>query len=126
MTALPVDAPYVWEPLGADGIARCRFNTAAVVTEAVARRTMVDLGALTSGKRIPLLADIRKMKSLTREGRVFYDDVTDRFSALALLAGSPATRLIANFFIGMRRPKVPTQMFTNEEKALAWLRRYVV
>lgn len=126
LTATDVEAPYVWEPLGADGIAKIRFKAAAVITEAVARRAMVELGALTNGKRPPLLSDIRKMKSITREARIVFDNVTDRFSALALLAGSPATQLMANFFIGLRRPKVPTQMFTDEEKALTWLRRYVV
>jgi hypothetical protein len=66
------------------------------------------------------------VKSLTREARKYFDNVTESFSALALLAGSPATQLMVNFFIGMSRPKVPTHMFTDEEKALTWLRRHVV
>jgi hypothetical protein len=63
---------------------------------------------------------------VTREARVIFGGASDAFSALALLAGSPKTQLIANFFIGISRPKVPTQMFTDEEKALAWLRRHAV
>ena len=117
--------PYVMEPLGVDGVARVRYTVGAVLTEVVARRAMVDLGILTNGKRTPLLADIRQVKSLTREARKYLDDVADRFSALALLAGSPATQMMVNFFLGMRRPKIPTQMFTDEEKALTWLRRHV-
>ena len=120
-----VAAPYVVEPLGEDGVARIRYTVDAVLTEALARRAMADLGILTNGERRPLLADIRKVKSLTREARKYLDNAT-WFSALALLAGSPATQLMVNFFLGMTRPKVPTQMFTDEEKALAWLRRYVV
>ena len=119
-------APYVMEPLGADGIATFRYRAGTVLTEAIARSAMADLGIRTNGKRQPLLADIRKVKTLTREARVFFDNVTDKFSALALLAGSPATQLMVNFFLGMSRPKVPTRMFTDEEKALAWLRRHVV
>jgi hypothetical protein len=125
VTSTDVAPPYVLEPLGVDGVARIRYTVATVLTEAVARRAMAELGTLTNGGRPPLLADIRKVKSLTREARKYLDDAS-WFSALALLAGSPATQMMVNFFIGMSRPKVPTHMFTDEEKALAWLRRHVV
>lgn len=118
--------PYVWEPLGSDGIARITYKTGAIVTEDVARKTVAEVVALTSGKRIVLLADIRRMKSISREARVVYGNATDAYAALALLAGSPMTQLIANFFIGPSHPKVPTQMFTDEQKALTWLRRHTV
>ena len=118
-------ALFTWERLGA-GVARIRWTAGAVITEDLARTTIVELVALTSGKRIPVLADIRLVRSTTREARTFYGNATTTFSALALLAGSPATQVIANFFIGLNRPNVPTQMFTDEEKALAWLGRYVV
>jgi hypothetical protein len=126
VTSADPAAPYVLEPLGVDGVARIRYTLGAVLTEAVARTAVAELGLLTNGERPPLLADIRKVKSLTREARKYLDNVTDSFSALALLAGSPATQLMVNFFIGMSRPKVPTRMFTDEEKALIWLRRHVV
>jgi hypothetical protein len=116
----------IWEPLGPDGIAKIRYQAGDVVTEDVARATVGELRALTGGKRRPVLVDIRKLKLVTREARVIFGGASDAFSALALLAGSPKTQLIANFFIGISRPKVPTQMFTDEEKALAWLRRHAV
>ena len=121
-----MEAPFVWEPLGADGVARIRWTTGAVITGDLARTTIAELVSLTGGKRVPVLADIRQQKSMTREARTFYGNATDAFSALALFAGSPATQVIANFFIGLNRPNVPTKMFTDEEKALTWLRRYVV
>jgi len=120
-----MEAQFTWERLAA-GVARIRWTAGVVVTEDLAQRTIEELLALTSGKRIPVLADIRLVRSTTREARTFYGNATTTFSALALLAGSPATQVIANFFIGLNRPNVPTQMFTDEEKALAWLGRYVV
>jgi hypothetical protein len=119
-----VDDPYVWEPLGSDGVAKIRYKAGAIVTEDVARKTVAELMALTSGKRIVLLADLRQLKSITREARVFFANATNAYAAIALLAGSLPTQVMANFFIGLSRPKVPTQMFTDEEKALTWLRRY--
>lgn len=72
-----------------------------------------------------VLADIRQAKSVSREARALFGEAADRYAALALLAGSLPTQVIANFFIGLNRPKVPTQMFTDEAKALTWLRQYV-
>jgi hypothetical protein len=119
-----VDEPYVWEPFGSDGVARIRYTAGAIVTEDVARKTVAELMTLTAGRRIVLLADIRQQKSITREARVFYGNATNAYSALALLADSLPTQVIANFFMSLSRPKVPTQMFTSEEKALTWLHRY--
>lgn len=121
-----MERQFVWEPLGPDQIARITWTAGAIITEDLARATMVELSALTRGKRVPMLADIRPVKSMTRGARVFFGNATDAFLAIALLAGSPATRVMANVAMGLSRPKVPTQMFTDEEKALTWLRRYAV
>ena len=118
--------PLFWEPLGPDGIARIRYAVGDIVTEDLARATMVEFKALARGKRLPALVDIRLMKSVTREARAVFGNAGDSFSALALLASSPRTQLIANFFLGLSRPQVPRQMFTDEEKAVAWLRRHAV
>ena len=125
VTSAP-DAESVWEPLSSDGIATIRYKAGAIITEAVARSNTAHVIALTSGKRAVLLADIRQMKSISREARVYFGNSSGSFAAIALLAGSPRTQVIANFFIGLSRPKVPTQMFTDEEKALVWLRRHAV
>lgn len=117
-------APFVWEPIGPDGIAKIRWATGAVITEELARASLIALAAQTKGKRAPVLADIRKLKSMTRESRKVYGSSTEAVAAIALLAASATTQVIANFFIGLNRPSVPTQMFTDEEKALIWLRRF--
>jgi hypothetical protein len=118
--------PFVYEPLGSDGVARIRWAPGTILTEDLARASLVELSALTGGKKVPVLADIRKLKSMTREARKHYAVATMAVTAIALLASSPATQMIANFFLGLNRPNVPTQMFTDEEKALTWLRRHVV
>jgi hypothetical protein len=120
-----VDTLYVWA-IGADRVATITWSTGAVCTEALARASIVELMDLSGGARLPVLADIRKWKSMTRDARTFYGNATDSFSALALLVSSPATRMTANFFIGVNRPNVPTQMFTDEAEALRWLRHSAV
>ena len=44
------------------------------------------------------------------------------FTPERLLASSPVTRMIANFFIGMGQVPMPMRMFTDETEALRWLR----
>ena len=117
---------FAWEPLGVDGIAVFRLLTSAPFTLDLARATIADLTALTGGKRVPIMADIRRSKGMTQEARAFFGNPNPPYSALAILADSPVTRMIANFFIGLNRPSVPTHVFTDEENARAWLRRYAV
>lgn len=40
---------------------------------------------------------------------------------VALVAKSPVERMIANFFLGLNKPQVPVRMFTDPDKARAWL-----
>jgi hypothetical protein len=40
---------------------------------------------------------------------------------VALLVGSPVTRVIGNFFIGLNKPRWPVRLFRSESDALAWL-----
>jgi hypothetical protein len=119
-----VNDEWTWEPFSADGIATIRYKRNAVVTEDMARQTLLEFATLAGSRRLVLLADLRNVKSITREARVAYGNAAERYGGLALLAGSLSTQVIANFFIGLSRPKVPTQMFTDEQKALTWLRRY--
>lgn len=42
--------------------------------------------------------------------------------AEAFVVESLANRLIANFYIKLNRPKNPTKIFNNYDRALAWLR----
>ena len=44
--------------------------------------------------------------------------------AAAIIVKTLATKLAGNFFIRFNKPPTPTKVFTNEEEALVWLRRY--
>jgi len=63
------------------------------------------------------------MQGIERDARVYYSsrDFAQRTTAVALLVGSPVTRVMANFFISINKPAIPTQLFTSEVEAVAWL-----
>jgi hypothetical protein len=98
-----------------------------VTTKADAEEVMALTWELTGHRRLPLLADVRTVKGIEREARVHLAGPAGARlnSAVALLVGSPLSRAIGNFFVGLNRPLIPTRMFTDEAEALAWLRGFV-
>ena len=40
----------------------------------------------------------------------------------ALLVHNSATKLVGNFYLNFNKPKLPTRLFTDRRKALAWLK----
>ncbi len=75
----------------------------------------------------PFLADVRKVKTITKEARSAFaeGDGIKLMPACALLVDSPVNRLLGNFFLSVSKPKVPTKLFTSKEEAMTWLNGFV-
>lgn len=76
-----------------------------------------------------LLIDIAGMRSMSREARMYHasggaEAQQTNTRAMAIVVNSPLTRAIANFFIGLNRPKTPLHMFADRQAALQWLRTF--
>ena len=82
---------------------------------------------LSEGKKRLVLIDIKEVKSISREARQYYgsEKMTESASATALLVGSPVTRVIGSFFLGLYRPSHPVKLFTSEAEAIKWLKGFV-
>ena len=80
-----------------------------------------------AGRRRPILVDIRKVRSITREARAYYAGyaAAELYSAAGFIVESPLSRAIGNFFLGLSKPVFPTRLFSSEEEALVWLRQYL-
>ena len=78
---------------------------------------------LNRGRALPLLIDMRGLKSIVRDARVYYraGEFSREISACALLIDSPLTRIIAAFLLGMNKPSYPLKSFRSVDEALAWL-----
>ena len=103
------------------GVARVTWAPGAVCSGQQARETTDLLRAMGRGA-VPLLVDMRGMASLERAARDHYGAEQGGMSAIALLAGSAVNRMLANFFIGLKKPAIPVKMFTDEATAVTWLR----
>jgi len=81
------------------------------------------LKILDGGPPAPLLVDMRMAAGQSMEARKYYAEHAGQWSTkVALLVGSPVSRVMGNIYMGLNKPKVPTRMFTDEGKAYSWLR----
>ncbi len=112
----------VW--LDEEGIMHEVGHEGARVTLTSARREVAAMKRVAGGGRYPILVDIRRCRSVTRDARQYLSgpEAATCVSAVALLTASPLTRIMANFFIGFNRGTFPTRVFTDESAALEWLR----
>ncbi|HET6990441.1 MAG TPA: hypothetical protein VFJ43_03915 [Bacteroidia bacterium] len=86
-------------------------------------QTVIDI---SGGANYPILVDIREIKSVSKEARDHFSmrGRKPNVTAIAMLVNSPLSRIIGNFFLGLNKPTVPTQMFNSETDAIAWMIRY--
>jgi hypothetical protein len=80
-------------------------------------------------KDLPMLTltDIRNLYSISNKARIFAaknESIRELNKAMAILTSSLATKMFANFFIKVNKPKTPTKMFDSKEKALNWLKTF--
>ena len=80
--------------------------------------------AAAAGQKRPTLADLRGMRSATREARELAaaPDVAAVTLRMALIVKSPVSRVLGNFFMKVTHPKYPTRIFNDEVAARDWLR----
>ena len=83
------------------------------------------MAELTGGRRSPLLVDARDTGPLDRPTRAELTRRSDLQAAVALIVGTPLTRVMANFFLSVNKPVFPTRMFDDEASAVAWLLEFV-
>jgi hypothetical protein len=90
------------------------------VTAAI--QTMTEL---TGGRRSPLLVDLHDGATVARPARLEMARRDDLVSAVAMIVGTPLSRVTGNFFLGVNKPPYPTRLFDDEASAVAWLQAFV-
>ncbi|MDO9300625.1 MAG: hypothetical protein Q7T89_04540 [Anaerolineales bacterium] len=110
-----------------DGIVVLRWKPKVELKLAQAQESFEVFTSITSGKKSPLLVDTAAVQYYTREFREYYvsEAVSQTASAVALLVGSPLTRTMANFFLSVSKPRIPTRMFDSEAAAIKWLKEFI-
>jgi len=108
-----------------DGIVQLVWAPRTTVLLEDATAALEEMAQLTGGRRSPLLVDMHDTGPLDRPTRAELTRRSDLQSAVALVAGTPLSRMMANFFLTVNKPPFPTRLFDNEASALSWLQELV-
>jgi hypothetical protein len=77
----------------------------------------------TKNKKLGFLVDSRSMKKFDTEQRVYAQKNSPLFSnKYAIIISSGTSSFIANMFIYLTKPEIPTKIFTTKEDAIKWLK----
>jgi hypothetical protein len=109
-----------------DGILRGRYAEDLDVSLDIAKELVESRITYSEGKTCPLLIDMKGIKSATPEAREYLATIgATHVKAGALIVGSKMNMALGNIFLMIDKPLVPTRLFTDEERAIGWLRQYL-
>ena len=107
-----------------DGIVHLIWVPKTSITVAAARAAIDAMSSLTGGAPAPLLVETPDVGSQDRSARMEFVGRHDLVSAVALIARTPLSRMLGNFYISVSRPKVETHLFDDLPSAEAWLKEF--
>jgi hypothetical protein len=110
--------------LRSDGIVQLVWTPAVAMSFEDAIAAIDAMIKLTGGRRSPLLVDAHNAGPQDRAARSEFVRRGDLVSAVAILASTPLSRMMANFFIAVSKPMAPTRLFDDESLALTWLAEF--
>lgn len=75
------------------------------------------------GEKQYVIIDLRMGRGASQAARNYLaQEGAAVHAAIAFWIASAFTKMLGNFFIGFSKPNYPTQLFTEEAKALDWLK----
>jgi hypothetical protein len=93
------------------------------ITLPIARKMVEKRIEYTKGEAKKAIADLSRVKSGTREARMFLgsEQAQEGLLKVALLSNSLTQKLLINFYLGLTSNKIPMRMFSKKAFALKWL-----
>lgn len=104
-----------------DGIVELVWSRTAQIHLAEAVAAGEAIAELAGERPVPLLVDTRNAGPQDREARAEFVRRGSHVTAVALIVGSPMSRILGNLYINVSRPAAPTRLFDAEGPAAAWL-----
>jgi hypothetical protein len=94
----------------------------------VAAKTIIQDAVTLAGDKIyPVMTDIREMPPHGKDVRDYFaNDASDSSCSNAILVSSSISRILANFFLSINKPSIPTRIFTDPDKASKWLEMFPI
>lgn len=108
-----------------DGVVQLVWATGTTIVLEDALAAIDAMAQLTAGRRSPLLVDLHDIGPQERAARLEFTRRADLVSAVALIVGTPLSRITVNLFLTVSKPPTPTRLFDDEASAIDWLREFV-
>jgi hypothetical protein len=120
------ESPWFTVVLRDDGILAYHPKPGLVLTREVALQVL-EIGLQIVDRPKPALVLMQDVARVDRDARAFFasEEYLPLSSQTALVVGSPVSRVIGNFFVGLNRLKYPCRIFDDTERAVDWLRGFV-
>lgn len=108
-----------------DDIVYFIYKPGTILTIESARRVVEDRKRFQNNISYPVYCDARGLKDSDKQARDFLaKEGSDLVIAVAILTGSPVTRLMINFYLTISKPITPTKLFTDMDQAISYLQKY--
>lgn len=109
-----------------DGIVEVFFKEKVVIDLNVAHDITAVYDQLLENKKYPLLHIVGNYVQATEEARVYGASAKGlKYSlAEAYVIRSLAQKILANFYMKVNKPSVPTRFFGSKKEAEAWLKTF--
>ena len=88
-----------------------------------AKENVAAIYELAGRARTLVLVDTRGVRWQSREARDYFTSANaeEATRAVALVVGSPISRVLGSFFLRFEKHRFPTALFDDEDKAIDWL-----
>lgn len=108
-----------------DGILYFIYKNNIELDLEAAIRVVEDRKSIQKGISYPVICDIRGLKNVDKTARDYLaKEGSSLVTAVALIMDSPAYQFMANFYLKVSKPNVPTKMFTTMTEALGFVDKY--
>ena len=119
-----IDLPHTQLQLTSEGIMKIRCkDDFHYELEHVLELNQAQL-EIANGKKFPTLTIIGKYTEASKEAMDFIFSKEATVSALmdAFVVNSLSQKIMGNFYLKVKKPGIPTRLFTNENLAIEWLK----
>lgn len=109
-----------------EGILFFEYKPNTTIDLEVARRVVADRVAFQNERQLPVFCDMRGIISTDKAGRDYLAKSGSLLAtAVALIVSEKVSMTLSAFYLEINKPSVPTQIFTDEQEALEYLRGFL-
>jgi hypothetical protein len=120
-----IDLGYATVKMRADGIVNTNILIDNSATLEQAKELLEAYIKVTKGIKTPHLFTVSKLSIMEAEVMEFITNVANKHGkADAFVIHSLPQKILGNFYLRFKLPKIPTRFFSSEEKAIEWLNQY--